>query len=93
MFQRDQAKGIDCIYHFTFTGSERHEATIVIRDRKLTVEGGHRGKPTLRVQVDARAWFAFIYKERGLVSMLASGKLRIRGNPRYLVAFGRCFPT
>lgn len=93
VFQRDQAKGLDCIYHFTFTGTERGEATITIRDSKLIVEQGHHGKPQLRVRVDSRAWFAFIYKERGLLSMLASGRLRLRGNPRYLVAFGKCFPT
>lgn len=93
VFQRDQAKGLDCTYHFSFTGAERGEATITIRNNKLTVEQGHHGQPQLKVRVDSRAWFAFIYKERGLLSMLASGRLRLLGNPRYLVAFGKCFPT
>lgn len=93
VFQRDQAKGLDCTYHFTFTGKDSGEATITIRDSKLSVEHGHHGQPQLKVRVDSQAWFAFIYKERGLLSMLASRKLRLRGDPRYLVAFGRCFPT
>ena len=34
---------------FTFTGAEDHLATVIIRDKKLTVEAGHLGKPDLHL--------------------------------------------
>ena len=34
------------------------------------------------------AWMRFLARERGLLR-----KIRLRGNPRLLLAFGRCFPS
>jgi hypothetical protein len=31
------------VYHFTFTGKEPKEATVVIRDGTLQVQDGHQG--------------------------------------------------
>ncbi len=35
IFQRGQSEGLNAIYHFTFTGREKAEATINIKDKKL----------------------------------------------------------
>jgi hypothetical protein len=35
LFQRDQSKGLHATYHFTFTGKETLEGTVVIRDGPL----------------------------------------------------------
>ncbi len=96
-FQQNQAAGLDARYHFTFTGGKPDndpvKATIVITNQTLTVEHGHRGKADLRLTADSNTWLQFLRKERGLVAALLQRKIRIKGNPRLLQAFGRCFPT
>jgi len=92
-FQRNHAKGLDATYHFTFTGDEKREATVVIRDQTVDVKEGHIGKPSLQVTADSRTWLGFLAKERNLVWALLRRKIRIKGSPRLLLAFGKCFPS
>ena len=92
-FQRNRSKGLDATYHFSFTGREERQATIVIRNETLSVSEGHVGNADLRVTADSEAWLGFLAKERVLVWALLRGKIRIKGSPRYLLAFGRCFPS
>jgi len=93
LFQRNRSAGIDATYHFSFTGEEQAEATVVIRDRKLTVEKGHVGRAALHVSADSRTWLGFLAKERNLVWALLTRRIRLRGSPRWLLAFGKCFPS
>jgi len=92
-FQRGQSKGLDAVFHFTFTGKEPTTATVVIRDRTIRVADGHEGKPDLRLTADSETWLGFLAKERNLFWALLRRKIRIKGSPRLLVAFGRCFPS
>lgn len=92
-FQPGQSQGLRAVYHFTFTGAEKAEATVEIRDRRLTVTPGHVGKPDLRVRADAKAWLRFLAKEISVFRLLATGALRLKGPPRLLLAFGKCFPS
>ncbi len=91
-FQRAKAVGLSATYHFIFTGKVPHEATIRIHERTLTVDTGLAGSPDCVVRVDSVAWLQFIRKERGIASLLLTRKLRLKGSPRWLLAFGRCFP-
>jgi NAD-dependent dihydropyrimidine dehydrogenase PreA subunit len=93
LFQRHQSEGLDATYHFTFTGDEPAEATVVIRDQAIRVEPGHVGTPSLRVTADSRTWLGFLAKERSLAWALIHRKIRLKGSPRLLRAFGRCFPS
>lgn len=93
VFQRNKAKGLNATYHFTFMGEEQHQATIRIADGKLTVEAGHRGQADLRVTADSETWLGFLAKEKSLVWALLRRKIRLKGSPKLLVAFGGCFPT
>jgi ferredoxin len=93
LFQRHQSEGLAATYHFTFTGEETAEATVVIRDKAIRVEPGHAGKPDLRVTADSRTWLGILAKERSLVWALIRRKIRLGGSPRLLIAFGRCFPS
>jgi len=93
VFQRNQSEGLAATYHFTFTGQEPAEATVVIRDKTIRVEHGHVGSPNLRVTADSRAWLGFLRKERSLVWALLTRKIRLKGPPRLLLAFGKCFPS
>jgi epoxyqueuosine reductase QueG len=92
VFQRNRAAGLDAVFHFIFTGSTRREATIAIANRRITVEKGLIGSPNLTVTADGSTWVRFLRKEAKLPLALLSGKIRLRGDPRLLVAFGRCFP-
>ncbi len=92
-FQRGQSAGLNAVYHFTFTGKEPRTATVTIRDKKIEIIDGHAGKPDLGVSADSETWLGFLAKERSLVWALLRRKIRIKGSPRLLVAFGKCFPS
>ena len=65
----------------------------MIRDKTIRVQDGHVGSPDLSVTADSQAWLGFVRKERGLVWALLTRKIRLKGSPRLLVAFGKCFPS
>lgn len=92
VFQPGRAAGLDATYHFTFTGAEAAEATIRIRDRALHVERGREGIPDLAIRADSGTWLGIVNKERSVPLALLTRRLRIKGNPRLLSAFARCFP-
>ncbi len=92
-FQRGRSAGLDATFHFTFTGKEPRTATVVIRDRTIQVLDGHTGTPDLRLTADSETWLGLLAKERSLPWALLRRKIRIKGSPRLLIAFGKCFPT
>jgi Fe-S-cluster-containing hydrogenase component 2/putative sterol carrier protein len=92
-FQRQQSEGLDATFHFTFTGKESRTATVVIRDRTIHVSDGHEGTADLRLTADSETWLGFLAKERSLLWALLRRKIRIQGSPRFLLAFGKCFPS
>jgi ferredoxin len=92
-FQRDRSEGLDATFHFTFSGDENQQATVVIRDKTLRVSEGHAGTAALRVIADSRWWLGFLAKERSLLWGLVRRRLRLKGSPRLLLAFGKCFPS
>jgi epoxyqueuosine reductase QueG len=92
VFQRGKSTGLDAVYHFVFTGAERRSATIAIANRQLRVAEGLVGASRLTVTADSETWLRFLHKETSLVWALLRGKIRLRGDPRLLLAFGRCFP-
>lgn len=92
-FQRGQSEGLNAVFHFTFTGEESQAATVVIRDKAIRVSDGHEGTADLQLTSDSETWLGFLAKERSLLWALLRRKIRIKGSPRLLVAFGRCFPS
>jgi ferredoxin len=93
VFQRHRSEGLSATYHFTFTGEEPALATVVIRDKTIRVDVGHVGTPDLSVSADSRTWIGFVRKERSLIWALLRRKIRLKGSPRLLLAFGRCLPS
>jgi NAD-dependent dihydropyrimidine dehydrogenase PreA subunit len=92
VFQPGKSAGLNATYHFTFTGDEEREATIVIADKKITVKEGHVGKPDLRVAADAKTWIGFLRQEKNIVWAIIRRKVRLNGPLKLLLAFGKCFP-
>jgi len=93
VFQRNQAEGLDATFHFTFTGDENCKGTVVIRNKTLAVHDGHMGKPDLHVTADSRTWVSFLAKETHLIRALATRKIRVKGSPKLMMAFAKCFPA
>lgn len=91
-FQPGKAGTLDATYHFTFTGREQAAATVIIREHRITVTHGHSGKADLRITADADTWLRFLWGEVSIFWCLASRALRLKGPPRLMTAFGRCFP-
>jgi putative sterol carrier protein len=92
VFQPGKSAGLNATFHFTFTGTEPRQATVVIKDQKLTVEEGHVGQSDLHVTADSQTWIGFLRKERNVVWALLRRRIRLEGPLKLLVAFGRCFP-
>jgi ferredoxin-NADP reductase/Fe-S-cluster-containing hydrogenase component 2 len=93
VFQPNQSRNLDAIFHFSFTGAEAREATITIRNRTLEINDGLVGKPDVRVTADSKTWLGFLAREKSLPLALIGRKIRIKGNPKLLLAFGKCFPS
>jgi alkyl sulfatase BDS1-like metallo-beta-lactamase superfamily hydrolase len=92
-FQRNRSKGLEATYHFTFTGAEVRRATVTIRQQTLEVLDGHAGDADIQVTADSQTWLGVLAKERNLLWALLRRKIRIKGSPRWLLAFGKCFPS
>ena len=93
VFQRGAAAGLGATFHFRFTGREQREVTVVIRDGALEVADGLQGRADLLVTADAATWTAFLSGRAGLAGALLRRRIRLRGSPRLLRAFARCFPV
>jgi putative sterol carrier protein len=91
VFKLHRARGLDLTYHFTFTGDEPSEATIVIQDGTLRVECGHVGTADLHVTADSVTWVRFLRRETNVVWALVRRRIRLRGPVRLLRRFGACF--
>lgn len=75
------------------TGEERCDATVAIRNGAIAVEPALAGTPDLTVVADGRTWLRFLSGDASLVWALLRRKIRLRGSPRLLRAFARCFPS
>lgn len=91
VFQRNQSQGLNATYHFTFTGEEASSATVVIKNKTLSVHKGHEGEPDLRITADSKTWLRFLARDQNLPWALLRGKIRMRGSPFLLLKFGKCF--
>ncbi len=91
-FQKGRSKGLDAIYHFTFTGDEQIKACVDIRNMKLSVEYGHIGKPDISIVADTATWLSFLAKEKNLIWALIQRKIKIKGSPMLMQRFAKCFP-
>jgi ferredoxin-NADP reductase/Fe-S-cluster-containing hydrogenase component 2 len=93
VFQANRSRGLNATFHFTFTGAEQRQATITIKNRTLAIEDGLAGRADLGVTADAKTWLGFLAREKSLPLALLRRKIRIKGDPRLLLAFGKCFPS
>jgi len=92
-FQRGHSKGLAATYHFTVTGDEQRQATVIIRDERVEVKEGRVGLADLEVTADTRTWLGFLAHERNLIWALLRRKIKLKGSPRLLLAFSKCFPS
>ena len=90
-FQPGAAGELAATYHFIFTGQEPAQATVSIRAGKLQVQPGLTGEPNLRITADSKTWLGFLAREKNLLWALLTRRIRLQGNPKWLLAFGRCF--
>ena len=92
VFQPGKSAGLNATFHFTFTGHEQRQATVVIQEQKISVNEGHVGHSDLHVTADSQTWIGFLRKEKNVVWALLRRKIRLAGPLKLLVAFGKCFP-
>ena len=93
VFQPGMAKGMDTVYHFRFTGDEECQSTITIRDSSLTVQNDLVGVPHIKIEADARTWLDFLAREKNLMAALVQRRIKIKGSPRLMQSFAKCFPS
>lgn len=90
-FQRHNSAGLAAIYHFSFSGIEQIEATVIIKDKTISVQRGHSGIPDVRVHADAKTWLRTLHKETSMVKEIILRRIRVKGSMKLFKAFGRCF--
>jgi putative sterol carrier protein len=90
VFQKGQSKGLNAVYHYTYTGQDEVKATVTIRYEKLQVSEGHNGQADLRLTADTETWRRFLRKEANLIWALLRRKIRTQGSPELQITFGRC---
>src|SRR4051812_2721014 len=92
VFQPGKAGELNATFHFTFTGDEQRQATVVIREGKISVSEGHVGQRDLLITADAQTWIGLLRKEKNVVWALVRRKIRLEGPVQLLMSFGKCFP-
>jgi len=93
VFKKNQAEGLNLVYHFTFTGAEPRKATVIIQNGSVQVQAEHVGKAACRLLADSTTWLKFLRKEQNLLWAFVCGKIRLQGSPRLLLTFGRLFSS
>jgi len=76
-----------------FGSVEVGRATVVIRNKTVTVQGGHVGKADLEIVADAETWLGFLAKERSLAWAWLTRRIKLKGSAKWLLVFGKCFPS
>jgi hypothetical protein len=66
---------------------------VTIRNQRLEVLQGHQGSAGLQVIADGNTWIRFLNKEISIFRCLVTRAVRLKGSPRLLLAFGKCFPS
>ncbi len=86
-----QAAGLERRYHFTFTGKEPRQATVTIRRRHAAGAGrpSRQGGPARHGRQRNVARLPGQRAESGVGTLCR--RIRLKGSPRLLVAFGKCF--
>jgi len=90
-FQRHKSEGLGATYHFTFSGIERAEATVVIKDKTIKIEQGHVGIPDVNVHADSKTWLRVLHKETSMIKQIVLRRIRVKGPLNLFKAFGKCF--
>ena len=93
VFQPNQAKSINAVYQFLFTGQEVSQFTVIIANQSCEIHDSLVGQPNLVVKADSKTWIGFLRKERNIVLAILTGKIRVKGDIRLLLKFAKCFPT
>jgi hypothetical protein len=65
---------------------------VTIRHQSVEVQNGLHGRCDLRVTADSRVWLRLLRREAGILWLLLTLRVRLRGDPRLLAAFGKCLP-
>jgi Fe-S-cluster-containing hydrogenase component 2 len=91
-FQRTAARGLDAVFHFTFTGREHQDTTLTIKDERLAITRGHAGEPDVAVVADSDTWLGYLAGRRSMLWAVLTRRVRVRGKLSLLEAFERCFP-
>lgn len=92
VFQPGKSKGLEATYHFQFSGAEEFECTVTIKNQTIEVRDGLVEKADLRIRANSKSWLRFLRKEANIAWLLATFRIRLKGSPRLLLAFGKCFP-
>ena len=93
VFQRKKSEGLNATYHFTFTGQETEQATVIIQNQTLQILKGHHGVADFHLTANSQSWLGFLAKERNLMWALLTRNIRVKGSFLFLKAFARCFPN
>jgi hypothetical protein len=79
-------------YQWEFTDSDIETWHLTVNNGSSTVEAGTAAKPDLRLKISYQDWVDIVGQRANPLQLLATGRLRARGNPLALARLGRVFP-
>ncbi|MEH6404218.1 MAG: 4Fe-4S binding protein [Sneathiella sp.] len=91
VFNRHKSAGLDLTYHMDFSGAETIKATVIIKDKTLTILEGLHGHANFTLKADSKAWLSYLRKDRSLPILLLTRKIKPSGPIAHLKSFARCF--
>ena len=91
VFQRRRSKDFRATYHFSFTGEQSAEATVVIDNGILKVSRTLDGEPDVSVRVDGQLWLDLLAGRGSMVWAVLTRRLRVKGPLSLLKRFSAVF--
>jgi len=89
---KDKAKGLDALYHFSISGPQGGQWWLRVKDQKAYVSAiAPKNKPTCNVRASDNNWLKIVNGELKAATAYVTFRLRIGGNKAHAKAFSRLF--
>jgi Fe-S-cluster-containing hydrogenase component 2 len=92
LFQPGKARGHDTCVAFRFTGAEPRDVSFRVADGALTITPGLADDAAVTVTIDGALWLDVVRGRRDPRWLVATLRMRLRGDRHALTHFQACFP-
>ena len=91
IFDKTAAQSLKRDFKFVFTGSNDIAFTVRVDQGTMEILNKTNNEADVTVFAEDSTWLHFINTGKGMLKSLATGKIKIKGNPKYLKDFSKVF--